>query len=87
MLGLLTFLDPPRPDTRRTLEAAAGLGVQTRMVRARARCSLPLFSYQPPMEVQAHSSWVPCPSCCEGFAVTVYSGQDPTGLRIWGAPG
>lgn len=36
MLGLLTFLDPPRPDTRRTLEAAAGLGVQTRMVRVPA---------------------------------------------------
>ena len=33
MLGLLTFLDPPRPDTRKTLETALGLGVQTRMVR------------------------------------------------------
>ncbi len=34
MLGLLTFLDPPRPDTRATLETALHHGVQTRMVRA-----------------------------------------------------
>lgn len=33
MLGLLTFLDPPRPDTRATLETALHHGVQTRMVR------------------------------------------------------
>ena len=33
MLGLLTFLDPPRPDTRATLETALHYGVQTRMVR------------------------------------------------------
>ena len=33
MLGLLTFLDPPRPDTRATLETALKHGVQTRMVR------------------------------------------------------
>lgn len=32
MLGLLTFLDPPRPDTRATLETALHYGVQTRMV-------------------------------------------------------
>ena len=32
MLGLLTFLDPPRPDTRATLETALDHGVQTRMV-------------------------------------------------------
>lgn len=35
MLGLLTFLDPPRPDTRSTLETALRHGVQTRMVRDR----------------------------------------------------
>lgn len=33
MLGLLTFLDPPRPDTAATLQAALRHGVQTRMVR------------------------------------------------------
>ncbi len=33
MLGLLTFLDPPRPDTRDTLEKALGYGVDTKMVR------------------------------------------------------
>ena len=32
MLGLLTFLDPPRPDTRATLETALHYGVQARMV-------------------------------------------------------
>jgi magnesium-transporting ATPase (P-type) len=32
MLGLLTFLDPPRPDTRSTLQTALRYGVQTRMV-------------------------------------------------------
>ncbi|CAL8471949.1 g11491 [Coccomyxa elongata] len=32
MLGLLTFLDPPRPDTRATLETALHHGVQTRMI-------------------------------------------------------
>ncbi|EIE23688.1 plasma-membrane proton-e [Coccomyxa subellipsoidea C-169] len=32
MLGLLTFLDPPRPDTRSTLETALRHGVQTRMI-------------------------------------------------------
>lgn len=33
MLGLLTFLDPPRPDTKATLETALHYGVQTRLVR------------------------------------------------------
>jgi H+-transporting ATPase len=32
MLGLLTFLDPPRPDTKATLDTALHYGVQTRMV-------------------------------------------------------
>ncbi len=32
-LGLLTFLDPPRPDTRDTLEKALGYGVDTKMAR------------------------------------------------------
>ncbi|CAL5220978.1 g3087 [Coccomyxa viridis] len=32
MLGLLTFLDPPRPDTRATLETALHYGVQARMI-------------------------------------------------------
>jgi H+-transporting ATPase len=31
-MGLLTFLDPPRPDTRQTIEAAHGLGVGVKMV-------------------------------------------------------
>ncbi len=35
-LGLLTFLDPPRPDTRDTLEKALGYGVDTKMARAPA---------------------------------------------------
>ncbi len=32
MLGLLTFLDPPRPDTRRTIERALEWGVDVKMV-------------------------------------------------------
>ena len=32
LLGLLTFLDPPRPDTKVTLEKAATLGVGCKMV-------------------------------------------------------
>ncbi len=28
MLGILTFLDPPRPDTKHTIEQAAILGVE-----------------------------------------------------------
>lgn len=36
MLGLLTFLDPPRPDTKATLETALHYGVQTRMVSSPA---------------------------------------------------
>lgn len=44
MLGLLTFLDPPRPDTKATLETALYYGVQTRMV---SRCfSLILTCYR-----------------------------------------
>ena len=44
MLGLLTFLDPPRPDTKATLETALYYGVQTRMVSS---CSfLTLICYR-----------------------------------------
>ena len=32
LLGLLTFLDPPRPDTRETLARAAQLGVACKMI-------------------------------------------------------
>jgi len=32
MLGLLTFLDPPRPDTKQTIEDAATYGVSVKMV-------------------------------------------------------
>ena len=32
MLGILTFLDPPRPDTKVTLEAAMELGVDVKMI-------------------------------------------------------
>lgn len=31
-LGMLTFLDPPRPDTKKTIEAAIGYGVQVKMI-------------------------------------------------------
>jgi H+-transporting ATPase len=32
MQGLLTFLDPPRPDTKQTIEAANKFGVQVKMI-------------------------------------------------------
>ncbi len=32
MLGLLTFLDPPRPDTRHTIERALEFGVDVKMI-------------------------------------------------------
>ena len=38
LLGLLTFLDPPRPDTRDTLEKALGYGVDTKMARPPRTC-------------------------------------------------
>lgn len=31
-LGMLTFLDPPRPDTKHTIAAAAVYGVSVKMV-------------------------------------------------------
>jgi H+-transporting ATPase len=30
--GLLTFLDPPRPDTKQTLDAAMAAGVDVKMI-------------------------------------------------------
>ena len=32
MVGLLTFLDPPRPDTKRTIERAMEYGVDVKMI-------------------------------------------------------
>lgn len=32
MLGMLTFLDPPRPDTKHTIEQALENGVDVKMV-------------------------------------------------------
>jgi H+-transporting ATPase len=32
MLGLLTFLDPPRPDTKKTIEDANKYGVEVKMI-------------------------------------------------------
>ena len=32
MLGLLTFLDPPRPDTQKTIEDAGAYGVAVKMI-------------------------------------------------------
>jgi len=32
MLGLLTFLDPPRPDTKHTIDRAGEYGVEVKMI-------------------------------------------------------
>lgn len=42
MVGLLTFLDPPRPDTRQTIEDAREFGVVVKMITGNAMLSLSL---------------------------------------------
>ena len=37
-LGLLTFLDPPRPDTLQTIEDARRYGVAVKMITCRCVC-------------------------------------------------
>lgn len=32
MMGIMTFLDPPRPDTKRTIERAMEHGVDVKMI-------------------------------------------------------
>ena len=32
MVGLLTFMDPPRPDTKQTIKEAAEYGVEVKMI-------------------------------------------------------
>jgi H+-transporting ATPase len=32
MLGILTFLDPPRPDTKDTIEKSMAFGVDVKMI-------------------------------------------------------
>ena len=39
-LGLLTFLDPPRPDTMQTIEDARRYGVAVKMITGADECSL-----------------------------------------------
>ena len=45
LVGLLTFLDPPRPDTAETLRRVAAMGVGVKMItgdNTRSACSRPL---------------------------------------------
>lgn len=35
MVGMLTFLDPPRPDTKRTIERALEFGADVKMITGR----------------------------------------------------
>lgn len=37
MLGILTFLDPPRPDTKETIENAMALGCDVKMITGEPR--------------------------------------------------
>jgi H+-transporting ATPase len=38
MLGILTFLDPPRPDTKETIENSMKLGVDVKMITGGCLC-------------------------------------------------
>ena len=38
MLGMLTFLDPPRPDTKETIENALSYGVAVKMITGKVIC-------------------------------------------------
>jgi H+-transporting ATPase len=40
MVGLLTFLDPPRPDTKITIERAMEYGVDVKMITGKGECHL-----------------------------------------------
>jgi H+-transporting ATPase len=38
MMGILTFLDPPRPDTKDTIERAMEYGVDVKMITGEHSC-------------------------------------------------
>jgi len=40
MIGLLTFLDPPRPDTKQTIADARSYGVQVKMITGKTNILL-----------------------------------------------
>jgi H+-transporting ATPase len=40
MLGMLTFLDPPRPDTKQTIEDANKYGVAVKMITGTVKLTL-----------------------------------------------
>jgi len=42
MMGILTFLDPPRPDTKETIERAMEYGVDVKMITG--ECDVTHFS-------------------------------------------
>ncbi len=42
-LGILSFLDPPCPDAKRTMEHANLLGVEVMQLPTLVRCSLPVL--------------------------------------------
>lgn len=43
MIGLLTFLDPPRPDTKQTIADARSYGVQVKMITGKTNVSVSLL--------------------------------------------
>lgn len=56
-LGLLTFLDPPRPDTKQTIADARAFGVTVKMITGeqQARANRPPSSLTP-LDVLASNS-------------------------------
>jgi H+-transporting ATPase len=72
MVGLLTFLDPPRPDTKQTIGEARGYGVQVKMITGKFLLAIGL---RPHIET-AFSNWItrfcrgPRSDCAEYCATT-----------------
>jgi hypothetical protein len=81
MLGILTFLDPPRPDTKDTIEKCAFYGVHVKMPAAavprRSRGCKPRFR-------SSHGAAANCGPCCVPFELrNVGTGARDNPVRGW----
>jgi H+-transporting ATPase len=81
MLGILTFLDPPRPDTKDTIEKCAFYGVHVKMPAAavprRSRGCKPLFR-------SSRGAAANCGPCCVPFELrNVGTGARDNPARGW----
>lgn len=69
MMGILTFLDPPRPDTKITIERAMEYGVDVKMITGELGCGTCccLFWH---MSLPVLASCRACVGCCYCTAAT-----------------